>query len=46
MIYRDIDVQFQDEWLVERDRKNDSTILSKFVENNDKNSLVQPSKRV
>ncbi|XP_008441213.2 uncharacterized protein LOC103485414 isoform X1 [Cucumis melo] len=43
---RDVDVQFQDEWLVERDRRNDSTILSKFVENNDRNLLVQPSKQV
>ncbi|CAK9326112.1 unnamed protein product [Citrullus colocynthis] len=43
---RDVDVQFQDEWLVERDRQNDSTILSKFVENNHRNSLVQPSQQV
>ncbi|KAG7033404.1 hypothetical protein SDJN02_07460 [Cucurbita argyrosperma subsp. argyrosperma] len=38
---RDIDVQFREEWLVDRDRQNDSTILSKFVENNDRNSLAE-----
>lgn len=41
LLYRDVNVQLQDEWLIERDTENDSAILSnffKYLEDNQKPS--------